>query len=267
MKISHTQIEDLACPKRFKFKRVLRLEERLSAYLLCGDSIHKGMEALNIGGDPIKGYSDFMALGKTKAGFTGCEWPNKARWDARESLKTWSEYAPKALRDYRSYWAGKMPKPMSDNDGNLCVEKLWEIDIRDGHGIWVKIDLITDDGVVVDYKTAGSANNVKDIEALHISQQTMIYAWAFWKKFGEPPAGARYDFFVLTKTPTYQRTPDFKIDMDEILRINDDIEQYIQEVNWRHAEDNWPRRRSECFNYGRACPFMAACMPERENLW
>ena len=257
MDLSVSKIDVYGCPKRYKLRHVDKIAEKKHAYMLCGDSIHKAMEAGAKGEDPIKAFADY--IDKNEDNFKTCTWADKA---PRNDLKVWVDYATWALQ---SYFISCEPYVPLMQWGEPYVEKYERVKVDGLDVIALKIDLVTQDDVIVDHKTAGKSLSKKDIEDYQTSFQTRLYSWAFEQLHGRPPQGTMYDFFILNKTPKFDRTPVLLHNPADMPLVESMIKEYSQNIYWNHQTNIWPRDFSHCFDFGKKCDFWNHCHTPTES--
>ena len=101
--------------------------------------------------------------------------------------------------------------------------------------------------------------DVKDIEDYQTSFQTRLYSWAFEQIHGRPPRGTMYDFFILNKTPKFDRTPVLPHNPADMPLVESMIKEYFQNIYWNHQTSIWPRDFSHCFDFGKKCDLWNHC--------
>lgn len=101
----------------------------------------------------------------------------------------------------------------------IAVERAFDVELEDAEftlrGV---IDLVTDQGVIVDTKTSKRSPN-QDVIVGNL--QMIIYSVAHRQLFGEPERGLRMDYLVRTKTPktvTLEADPSTDHDIKRMLR-------------------------------------------------
>jgi len=254
MKWSYSQFKSFACPRRYYLERVEKIPVPRAANLVCGSTLHEGLAAIFKGEDPIKAFRQACLREKLDQ----AQWKGSSRWAARQNQATWEAYAPGVLASYRAHYGPRLDKPKIWRE-HPYVERKEEIDLPDGDKLVVIMDLVTEDGIIIDHKGVGRLPDRDSHERYRLDLQLKLYAWAYHKKFGELPRGTQYDFVVLTKLPQFDRSPVYPITMADIEMAHEDIEQIVRTIYWHHETGIWPRNRSCCLDFNELCPFYAHC--------
>lgn len=195
MKFSVTKINTfLTCPRAYYFKYVLGMQQPPNDKLFFGNAIHEGIAAFYKKQNPIKAFRKVVATGQNK--------PPQFQTDkyVGEGEKVLEQYINKA-----PYFRPKI------------VEEFREINLThpiSGEAIpypfIFKIDLITEDGYIVDHKTtSGTGKTQYETDRI----QAIAYCMAYRGMFGVRPKAFIQNAITKHKVPRivptiYEYTPD-----------------------------------------------------------
>lgn len=219
------------------------------------------------GGNFVVGIALHSAIAKVVAARADGNEPN-----VREVWKTtWNEEAtkpdvelgilPEGFENdgYRLFHAAvvadyvKALRPMRLADGRLASELKVELSVPGvGLPLVAYVDLITDDGTVVDFKTAKRAWSEWQGKT---EMQPLVYLAAL-NQSGVPHTPGAFRHVVMTKTKTVGvQVIDTPRDWPEIFWYLG----VIREVSERIERGDFPRNPKSCFSYGEPCPFLKPC--------
>lgn len=185
-------------------------------------------------------------------------WANA--WERRGGEVDWAGETPEMVGNvgYRLLGAAPVKATLANLrpqviDGVLSIERRIELGVP-GVGVPVIgfIDLITDDGVAVDFKTAGRAWTQQQAET---ETQPLVYLAAL-NQSGHPHTPGRFRHLVITKTRTVQvQQLDTERSMGEVMWFLG----VVAEV-WRAIKaGRFDRNPRNCYVYGKPCPFLKPC--------
>lgn len=184
MRISVTKISTyLDCPRKYWYRYTLYLQTPKSEGFYFGSAIHKGLENYYTGKDPMKGVVDALFQERDRVSEKPKEGINLARLE-KEAKRIFQIYPSEA-----PYF-----KP-------ILVEHFFKVPLvhpttkEELPAIFTgKMDLITEDGAVVDHKTASRSPN-GFFEAKN-TLQANGYSYAYFKMFGVLPTSFIFNTII-----------------------------------------------------------------------
>lgn len=197
--ISFSQISTyLRCSMQYYFAYVLRLRSRPSLALAIGSGGHTALEYN--GRHKIKTGEDLALPDLLDAGsdFIDVETQNLEKSDLKPNDDPGSskDRALATLKIYRVRDAFKVTPAGVEVEFNLDLNEPNEEPIRLING---KIDLITTDNVIEDYKFIGKARSQTEAD---ISPQLTLYSKVFQTLTGKLPSNTGYRMFIMGDRPT-----------------------------------------------------------------
>jgi len=293
---SQSQHNNSACLRYHYYNKVLRYKRPLSANLVSGSHFHAGLEGVHkalalehLSQEQQQFHQETIELfdpsslkrkpanelataalayaqrfrNENENEFNESIWPGLAKnnsFKARASLDIWQAYLPGVLLDYVAYWDKQIFRPKVHN-GVVWVEAMVKLPLA-GTTVWLKSDVFTEDGYIVDHKTS---TRRPDEEELAVGYQAAYYTWAYREIFGEMPRGVIFDYAILSLKPGFYRTKPIVIDSSGIEKITNDIEQQLQLIDWCHGTKTWPRNRTCCKTYGSMCEYYDECLKPQDE--
>ena len=196
--------------------------------------------------------------------FDNAIWPNPTKkFNPRINKDIWIPYAHKTTRAYVAHHCDGFFQPLC-HDSIIWVENMIKVPFGNCQ-IWMKLDLVTANGFIVDHKTSSSKPNEDE---LRLGYQAHYYAWGFYHIFNRLPEGVIFDYTLLGMVPSFYTAPTIKITQIGIERIKEDVESQLRLIDFCHERTNtlkekaWPRNRNCCVNYGHTCEYLDVCQPE-----
>jgi CRISPR/Cas system-associated exonuclease Cas4 (RecB family) len=225
--ISASLIRDyLSCPTKV-FYRINHPETSIqSKEMLLGEIVHKAIETSWDFPELAKEYVTRLSRSKLPGD-----------WDSEL-------FATTCIKNYWEIFRGML----SENDQ---IEKFFKIEFSEGVYIVGKMDRVTSDGLVIDWKT-----NRKTPKSITYDPQFILYHWAYTKLFNKQPKGVYYasltDGSILRLSPD---TPHYKSLFEDL------IPSIISDIK----NQNLPKTgifTGACYR----CPYKEACLQEEKNV-
>lgn len=198
IKLSVTKMNCFSdCPRKYWYSYDLKMETPKSEGYFFGSAVHEGLENYYSKKNPMEGVKN--ALFGKKASI---------KEEAREGVDPYKLF--KEARKIFDIYAKQTPKYKP-----LLVEHRFEVDLihpktqEQLPAVFTgKIDLITEDGVVIDHKTAGGSSNTffEDKNTFQASG----YVYAYWKMFGKMPISFIFNTIIKGNTerkPRFEQNP------------------------------------------------------------
>ena len=205
--LSVTQIKMfLQCPLKYYFRYKQGLEVRPNSSLTMGRSVHKAIEGFYK--EKIKGKkADIKEL------FSFFWFEDSKETDFKK------EENPGDLKDEGVRLVEKYAEEIAPKVQPKEVEKEFELKFENvPYTLKGIIDLIEEDGTIVDHKCSKRSPNQADIDR---DIQLSAYQIGYKSLYGKDPNGLRYDYVVRNKTPkTVQcETERSQRDLDRFLKL------------------------------------------------
>ncbi|AYP68785.1 CRISPR-associated protein [Bacillus phage vB_BpsM-61] len=186
----------LNCPFQYELKYVHRMQETIGASLVMGRAFHKGMQMASLKkgmegevlttDDVLDVYSDSFdyEIDNNDVEWKEDEDPGKLKDDGNQMLKKYyEEFGINAV-------------PMIGSDDMPMVEKKHTFEIVPGLPVVTIIDIIEQDGIMRDYKTAKKSPSKNIIDD---TIQMPVYALSYRDLTGERESGISLDYAVNLK--------------------------------------------------------------------
>lgn len=245
--LSHSSISTyLTCPRRWRFAYLDGLRPLPSGDQALGTAVHTALE---------------MALAEQHAGKTVDRlalWSQA--WERKPAEIEWGNELPEVYENtgfrllgseaVKTVFSYLRPQVV---DGALMIEKRIELHVPGVDAPIIGfIDVIAEDGTVIDFKTAGRAWSVAQAQA---ETQPLVYLAALNQE-GHPHTPGRFKHIVLTKTKTVQvQEIETERTLGELLWFMSVIADVWQGIK----RGQFPKNAKSCYVYGRPCPFLKPC--------
>jgi CRISPR/Cas system-associated exonuclease Cas4 (RecB family) len=189
MKTSYSKVSSFSfCPKKFEFRYVLETPVPQKPELAFGVALHGALEEnfaqkIDTRADlPLdKVLAAFHA--QLEAGLASVPEDNLRGPNDFHYLRSMGTQFLEVFMRERA--PGLQPAPRG-------VETFFKIDLKDGHQITGKFDLLDSDFVLHDFKTSNKPYDPRKADRT----QLVIYAWACERIFGRYPKALCFDVFV-----------------------------------------------------------------------
>jgi len=225
------------CPRQFYYDYCLKLPRQGNAYTAFGSSFHRMAEEnfwqkrTTRKDLPLDLLTDFFA--------EDLEWADDVDWkEQAESLDDMTDQGVKTVKAYQETVApGIQPQ---------VVEHVWSMEVTNRP--WVisgKIDLVTNDDLVIDLKTTG--RKLKTPKPEHRFQLS-TYAMAWKAQTGQHNVGARLDYAIRGKDEAMSLPVAFNHDTlaQNVISEFDDVAKWIQREAWPPSRGHYLCSRKYC---------------------
>ena len=247
MKLSVTKISTyLDCPRKFWYRYELHLKTPKSGGFYFGSAVHQGLENYYLGKDPIQGVTDALFGKKDSIGEEVKEGVNlvKLEKEARRIFEIYSDQAP--------------------HFEPLLVEHFFEVPLVHPETkeelpatFRGKIDLITEDGAVVDHKTASGSSN--GFWAKKNTLQANGYSYAYLQMFGKLPSRVIFNTIIKGNT---RREPRFEPDIrgvttEDTVMFFEECREALNAIAKGEAMNSPNKRHCRFCSFKAICPYYA----------
>ena len=246
-KFSPSMILDyIACPKAFYYKYIAQVKlPQKQIHLLFGSAVHAAIENIYANEEPYgmfditfdidkltneekKLYEEYVALG-------------------REMIKNYIE-EHKMLDKIYSLNSGESEKYVRKNLINPLTKKETSIPMSG------RIDRMTDDGIIVEYKTSKNAWNPKETR---YKIQTLMYNLWYYSEYKTLPKETLYIILLKKyKNPTRKNDKVIQVlsnhsTVSDIASMYDEIELILEKINNREFSEptGFHPRWCDCFRF------------------
>lgn len=228
-KLSISQVNQfLQCPRSWLYFYYYGLKLEKNENLYFGSVIHEGLAALYSGKDPIETIVHYI---------------KKGSWE-KPRLADESAFTDEALRIMAMYMSkGIYLSPKKDWIEKKVVLRLTHPTTKEEIPIpfTFKIDLITNDGYIVDHKTAGSVPKEQNETNKY---QGIAYQMAYRKLFGKAPRGFVQNTIVKQKRNPRVVPEVFQYSVDDEIMLFELVKNVVHLIETDRAYTAWPMIRT-----------------------
>ncbi|MCK5212397.1 MAG: exodeoxyribonuclease V subunit gamma [Dehalococcoidia bacterium] len=184
--LSHRKIDDfLTCPKKYKYSHLLRVPSRPHHSLIYGNAIHQAIRIFHLNriaehDTPVSELHDVFKKAWQTEGFLSRE---------HEELRL--QQGLKALTAFHA-------AEMASSSIPQYVEKRFSLTMDDVRlvGIFDRIDIVDNEGTIIDYKTSDVQTSDQAVRRAKSSRQLALYALAYQQLFGDLPVALELRFLT-----------------------------------------------------------------------
>jgi len=232
------------CPRKYYFQYVLKRFEKKNLAMVFGSAIHSALETYYKGGTPEQAEERFISeFTKNSVGIKLKNGENLER-GGKIGVKMLNEYFKpenKPYFDKPKYVEYKFQTILK----HPITQKELDVPIK---GV---IDLITNDGFIVDHKTSASMWTLEMVEE---DLQKVFYWLAFYSIFGVEPQGFIFNFLIKRVNEPKFDNQAVEVNKSQMLYCID----YVKFITDEIKKERFPRNIGKQCRY---CPNRLLCLP------